>query len=86
MVSLDEFAKSRRGKTLIEEEESTSVTDGRSDLLPTSGFWLEVDGRTKKGWPKFDWAQREASALKQRYPRLRVAVYDAAEKKRVAYD
>ena len=86
MVSLDEVAKSRKKTATVTGEELAQLVSDQADLLPTTGFWLEVDGRTKKGWAELDIAQREARTLKQKYPDLRVAVYDAAEKRRTSPD
>ena len=84
MVSLDEVGKSR--KKSGKNDEAAETTNDRPDLLPTSRFWLEVDGRIKKAWAELATAQQEAKVLKQKFPHLRVAVYDAAERERISVD
>lgn len=86
MVSLDEVTRSRKRTAGLAGAQLAQSASDRADRLPTSGFWLEVDGRTKKGWAELDTARREAKALKQRYPHLRVAVYNAAESTRTLPD
>jgi hypothetical protein len=52
----------------------------RADIMPTSGFILEVDGRMKKQFESESDARAEAHQLKTRFPMLQVNVYDAVEK------
>jgi hypothetical protein len=45
--------------------------------LPASGYALEVDGRLKAEFATRDGAKTGAEQLKQRFPMLRVRIYDA---------
>jgi hypothetical protein len=45
--------------------------------LPTSGYALEVDGRLKAEFTTRDGAKAGAEELKNRFPMLRVRIYDA---------
>jgi hypothetical protein len=50
MVILEQVARSRRRTGKAADEDEAQLATDCADALPTSGFWLEVDGRTKKGW------------------------------------
>ena len=47
--------------------------------VPTSGYWLEVDGKLKSQFATSDAASKAGSELKQRFPNLQVNVFDAKE-------
>ena len=50
----------------------------RADVMPTDGFLLSVDGKLKKRYETADEAVSEGSKLKQSFPMIQVAIYDAA--------
>jgi len=49
----------------------------RADALPTSGFVLSVDGKLKTRYETANEAATAGAKLKQRYPVIKVEVYDA---------
>lgn len=51
----------------------------RADVMPTDGYLLSVDRKLKKRYETAEEAMTEASKLKQRFPMILVAIYDAAE-------
>jgi hypothetical protein len=55
------------------------ISRTRADL-PTSGFFLVVDGQAKKEFDTRDRALQAARELKERFPRLQVKVFDAEKK------
>jgi hypothetical protein len=50
----------------------------RADVMPTDGYLLSVDGKLKKRYETVDEAVSEGSKLKQKFPVIQVAIYDAA--------
>ncbi len=52
------------------------------ELLPDSGYGLEVDGRIKAEFATRDGAKAGGEELKRRFPMLQVRVYDAQTKTR----
>lgn len=57
-------------------------TAERADLPPEAGFTILVDGHFKKGFDELKQAKAAASELKERFPMLRVEIYDGARKTR----
>ncbi|WP_245269939.1 hypothetical protein [Nitrobacter hamburgensis] len=55
----------------------------RADVPPASGFTLLVDGHFKNQFETLAQAKQAATELKSRFPILRIAVYDAANKERL---
>ena len=53
----------------------------RADVLPTDGYLLAVDGKLKKRYETAEEAMTEGAKLKQSFPMIQVAIYDAAERK-----
>jgi hypothetical protein len=53
----------------------------RADLMPTDGFVLTVDGKLKTRYETEMDAIAEGSKLKQRFPVVRVSVFDPAGQK-----
>ena len=51
-----------------------------ANTMPTDGFALSVDGKLKTKYETEKEATAAASKLKQSYPVVQVAVYDAAER------
>ncbi|MBS0528020.1 MAG: hypothetical protein JSS22_01335 [Proteobacteria bacterium] len=56
----------------------------RADVPPETGFTLLVDGHFKSQFETLAQATQAATELKTRFPILRVEVYDAAKKTRLA--
>ena len=63
-----------------DEVQPTNI--GRADVMPKSGFILEVDGRMKNQFESESDARAKAIQLKARFPMLQVKIYDAVEKTR----
>ncbi|WP_439924031.1 hypothetical protein [Nitrobacter sp. JJSN] len=55
----------------------------RADVPPEAGFTLLVDGHFKNQFETLSQAKQAATELKSRFPMLRIAVYDAANKARL---
>jgi len=53
-------------------------TNLRADVMPSNGYVLSVDGKLKTRFDTSDEAMTAAVALKQNYPVVQIAVYDAA--------
>jgi hypothetical protein len=54
----------------------------RGDDFPVEGFALAVDGKFKSNYPTSEAAFKVGLELKQKYPVIQVAIYDAVEKTR----
>ena len=52
----------------------------RANIRPVDGFVLSVDGKLKRRYETSKDAMTAASKLKQSYPVIQVAIYDAAER------
>jgi hypothetical protein len=52
----------------------------RTNAMPTDGYVLSVDGKLKTHFSTSAEASVAASKLKQSFPMIQVAVYDAAER------
>ncbi len=61
------------------EEIAQSAVKPRADRKPTDGYILAVDGKLKARYETEKEAAAEGAKLKERFPMLQVAVYDAAE-------
>jgi hypothetical protein len=55
----------------------------RADVPPETGFTLLVDGHFKNQFETLSGAKQAATDLKSRFPMLRIAIYDAANKARL---
>ncbi|UEM18078.1 hypothetical protein J4G43_052435 (plasmid) [Bradyrhizobium barranii subsp. barranii] len=53
----------------------------KTNRMPTDGFALLVDGLVKTEFETREGAQRGASDLKQRFPSLKIGIYDAVAKR-----
>jgi len=53
----------------------------RANAVPTDGYLLAVDGKLKTRFETSKEAITAGAKLKQSYPVIQVAVYDAAERK-----
>ena len=54
--------------------------------MPTDGYVMTVDGKLKTRYESESDAMTAASKLKQSYPVLQIAVYDAAQRTYTAVD
>lgn len=61
-------------------KEPNKATNLRANVLPIDGYVLAVDGKLKARYETEKEATAEGSKLKQRFPVLKVAVYDAAQR------
>jgi hypothetical protein len=52
-----------------------------ANAMPTDGFVLSVDGKLKTRFETAKEAMTAAAKLKETYPVIQVAVYDAVERK-----
>ena len=52
-----------------------------ANAIPTDGYVLSVDGKLKTRFETLKEAAAVAAKLKETYPVIQVAVYDAAERK-----
>ena len=59
-------------------EETKKLLNQRADTMPTNGFVLSVDGKLKTQYETAEEATTAAMKLKETYPVIKVAVYDAA--------
>ncbi len=59
-------------------ENAKKPTQIRADAIPTEGYILTVDGKLKTRYETEQDAAAEAAKLKQRFPVIKVSVYDAA--------
>ena len=62
----------------IKLQETKRPTNLRADVTPSSGYVLAVDGKLKKRFETSAEAMTAAVKLKQDYPVIQVAVFDAA--------
>ena len=53
----------------------------RANAMPTDGYVLAVDGKLKTRFETSQEAMTAGEKLKQSFPVIQVAVYDAAERK-----
>jgi hypothetical protein len=53
----------------------------RADAIPDDGYVLSVDGKLKKRYETSDEAMTAGMKLKQDYPVIQIAVYDAAARR-----
>jgi len=58
-------------------DEIKRPTNPRADVMPKEGFVLTVDGKMKAIYETEPEATAAAARLKQHFPVIRVAVYDA---------
>ncbi len=64
----------------IKLQETKRPTNLRADAMPVDGYVLSIDGKLKKRYESAKEAMAAGTTLKQRYPVIQVAVYDAAER------
>ncbi len=61
-------------------EKAERPKNPRADLMPNDGYVLAVDGKFKTRFDTSDDAMTAGLKLKQSYPVIQVAVFDAAER------
>ena len=61
-------------------EDAKRPTQILADAIPTDGYILTVDGKLKKRYESAQEATAAATTLKQSYPVIKVAIYNAAER------
>ncbi|HZP75147.1 MAG TPA: hypothetical protein VFB45_03290 [Pseudolabrys sp.] len=61
-------------------DDSKKAENQRSNVMPIDGYVLSVDGKLKMRYERASEAMTAAVQLKQRYPVIKVAVYDAAQR------
>jgi hypothetical protein len=64
----------------LNEKASEKPANLRANAMPTEGFVLAVDGKLKTRFETSKEAMAAGAKLKQSYPVIQVAVYDAAER------
>jgi hypothetical protein len=58
------------------------MTNAILDVLPTDDFVLEADGKLKMNHANFTQALKAGFELKQKFPHVRVKVYEANDRTR----
>jgi hypothetical protein len=64
----------------VKLEETKKSENLRANAVPVDGFILSVDGKLKARYDTSEAAMTAASKLKQSFPVIQVAVYDAAQR------
>ena len=59
--------------------DTTTPKNTPASGMPTSGHWLEVDGKIKSQYATSDAALKIGLELKRKFPNLQVNVFDAKE-------
>jgi len=72
---------SQETKETKETKESKKPANLLANAMPTDGFVLSVDGKLKMRYETSEAAMTAAAKLKETYPVIQVAVYDAVERK-----
>lgn len=67
-------------KETKEIKETKRPANLRANAIPTDGYVLSVDGKLKTRFETSKEALTAAAKLKETYPVIQVAVYDAAER------
>ena len=70
----------------IKLQEAKRPANLRANAMPIDGFVLAVDGKLKTRYESSNEAMTAASRLKQSYPVIQVAVYDATQRIYTAVD
>jgi hypothetical protein len=61
-------------------KETKKPVNLRANAMPIDGYLLSVDGKLKTRYETSEEAMTSASKLKQSYPVIQVAIYDATER------
>jgi len=64
----------------IKLQESRKPENLRANAVPVAGFVLSVDGKLKTRYASAEDAAAAGRKLKQSYPLIQIAVYDAAQR------
>ena len=75
-----ESKKQESGHQELRLEETNKPVNLRANALPVDGFVLSVDGRLKARYETSEAAMMAAAELKQSFPVVQVAVYDATQR------
>lgn len=67
-------------------QETKKAVNLRANVMPSDGYVLVVDGKLKTRYESSTEAMAAASKLKQSYPVIQVAVYDATQRMYTAVD
>ncbi len=65
----------------VKLQEGKKPENLRANMMPTDGFVLSVDGKLKTRYESAEDAAAAGTKLKQSYPVIQVAVYDAMARK-----
>lgn len=77
-----EEAKDQETKSLeLKPQESKKPANLRANAMPLDGFVLSVDGKLKTRYETAKDALAAGAKLKQSYPVIQIAVYDALERR-----
>jgi len=63
-------------------DEAKRPRNPSANILPTEGYFLEIDGKIKTEYATSDAASKAGSELKKKYPSIQVNVYGAKEHSR----
>ena len=69
-------------KPLSDDVSATRPKNPPSNVRPTEGYILEVDGKFKSDFESSEAAMKAGLELKKKYPHIQVKVYDAKERTR----
>jgi hypothetical protein len=61
---------------------ATRPKNPSANVLPTEGFFLEIDGKFKTEYETADHAMKVGLELKKKFPYIQVIVYEAKERTR----
>jgi uncharacterized ParB-like nuclease family protein len=80
------MSKSQRPKNQESKEQEIGLQESarpanlRANVVPVDGFVLTIDGKMKTRYASAEEANAAGAKLKNNYPVLQVAVYDATER------
>jgi hypothetical protein len=64
----------------MSQDTTTRPANLRADAMPIDGYILSVDRKLKTRYESLADAMMAGSALKQAFPVIQIAIYDAAQK------
>jgi hypothetical protein len=73
--------KERAGEQPVSNE-TQRPKNPSANVLPTEGFVLQIDGKSKSEYETPEQAMKAGLEIKKKYPFLQVIVYDAKERTR----
>jgi hypothetical protein len=73
-------------KNSLESVDEKRPADARTDILPTEGHSLEVDGKLKAQFPEHESALEAGTALKKQFPSVQIRIYNAKARTRTPVD